>query len=146
MFNLIYHFHCHLFSNSSSSMANPSSNNIKELKEASGSDNLATAFKFLFSYQKSEEEGSLMRMWEERNQLEKVVEKLEVTMREAHQFGPYNEKAVDVISCLGESLERFRNRILLLTTLIDDIGDGIGDKNRQVKLMEYHEDFTSDED
>ena len=65
-------------------MANPSSNNINELKEASGSDNLATAFKVLFSNQMTEEEGSLMRMWEERNQLEKIVEKLVVTMREAH--------------------------------------------------------------
>lgn len=86
-----------------------------------------------------------MRMWEERNQLEKKVEKRAVTIRQAQQLGPYNEKAVDVLCSLVTTQERERNRILMLTDLINDISDGIGEY-RHVKLMEVHEELSSDDD
>ena len=113
--------------------------NISELKEACGSEDLATCFKFLFDSDISEEYGLLMRMGEERNQHRSKLDKLEVTIRETRYRGPFNEKAVDGLRCLLETHQRLLNRYQVLTTLIDEVRDGIVEKGRHVKLMEFGE-------
>ena len=127
-------------------MASTSSNNINEIKASSGSYNLATTFKFYFNNEITEEKGCLNRYLDERNQLEKKVEDRQVTLNETHHLRSFNQKAVQILRCLVETQERERKRILLLTALINDISDGIHEKERQAKLMEVHEQLSSDED
>ena len=122
-----------------------SSNNIKEIKEVSGSYNLATEFKGHFNNEITEDKSCLQRFEEERSQLEKKVEDRQVTLNEMQHLGPLNVKAIAIRHCLVETQERERNMIILLTHLIDDITDGIREKEQQTKLMEVHE-VPSDED
>ncbi|PWA73689.1 hypothetical protein CTI12_AA258190 [Artemisia annua] len=126
-------------------MASSSSNNINEIKEVSGSYNLAMAFKSHFNNEMTQEKGCLKRFVEKCNQLEKKVEDRQVPLKETHHLGPFNKKAVAILSCLVETQEREHNRIILLTALINDISDGIREKERQAKLMEVHEQVSSDE-
>ena len=116
-----------------------SSRNISELKQACGSNDLATAFKFLFQSQIIEEQGFLMRIGEERNQLRSKVEKSEITIAELRNRGPYNDKAVAALRCLVETHNRDLDRLRLLTSLIGETRDGIMEKERHVKLMEFDE-------
>ncbi|PWA88721.1 hypothetical protein CTI12_AA117310 [Artemisia annua] len=113
--------------------------NITELKEACGSADLATCFKFLFKSDLTEEHGFLMRMGEERNQLRSKAEKFEATIREARFRGPFNDKAVDAIRCLEETHLRMLDRLQVLDGLLDETRDGIIEKGRHVKLMEFDE-------
>ncbi|PWA46545.1 hypothetical protein CTI12_AA507600 [Artemisia annua] len=126
-------------SSSSNSESNNREPNISELKEACGSGDLATCFKFLFNSEIPEEYGFLVRMGEERNQLLSKVQKLEVTIRETRFRGPFNDKAVDALRCLIETHQRLLDRVQVLTTLIDEVPDGIVEKGRHVKLMEFDE-------
>ena len=82
---------------------------------------------------------------EERSQLEKKVEDRQVTLNETQHLASLNVKAAAIRGCLVETQERERNRIILLTNLINDITDGIREKEQQTKLMEVHE-VPSDED
>ena len=120
-------------------MASTSSNNINEIKASSGSYNLATSFKFYFNNEITEEKGCLKRYLDERNKLEKKVEDRQVTLNETHHLRPFNQKAIQILLSLVETQEREHKRILLLTDLINDISDGIHEKERQAKLMEVHE-------
>ena len=124
---------------SSNSESNNPEPNINELKEACGSHDLATCFKFLFKSEIPEEYGFLMRIGEERNQLRSKLEKWEATIRETRYRGPFNEKAVDGFRCLVETHKRMLDRFQVLTTLLDEVLDGIVEKGRHVKLMEFDE-------
>ncbi|PWA53758.1 reverse transcriptase domain-containing protein [Artemisia annua] len=97
--------------------------NITELKEACGSANLATCFKFLFKSELTEEHGFLMRMGEERNQLRSKAEKLEATIRETRFRGPFNDKAVDALHCLEETHVRLLDRLQVLDALLGETRD-----------------------
>ncbi|PWA77787.1 hypothetical protein CTI12_AA219280 [Artemisia annua] len=127
-------------------MASSSSNNINEIKEVSGSYNLATEFKSHVNNEITQEKGCLKRFVEERNELQKKVEDRQVPLNETRHLGPFKKKRVDILGCLLETQKRERNRIILLTALINDISDGIREKERQAKLMEVHEQVSSDED
>ena len=67
--------------------------NLNELKQASGTDNLADAFKVLIMHDKSEEQGLIMRIGEETAQLRAVMEKREQTKTEANSFGVFHPVA-----------------------------------------------------
>ncbi|PWA69468.1 hypothetical protein CTI12_AA297980 [Artemisia annua] len=127
-------------------MASSSSNNINEIKEVSGSYNLATEFKIHVNNQITQKKGCLKRYVEERNELQKKVEASQDPINVSHRLGPFKNKRGAIIGCLLETQKRERNRIILLTALINDISDGIREKERQAKLMEVHEQVSSDED
>ncbi|PWA51724.1 hypothetical protein CTI12_AA222920 [Artemisia annua] len=113
--------------------------NINELKQACGSQDLATCFKFLFNSDIAEDYGFIMRWGDERNQLRSKVEKSEQTIKEARHRGPFNEKAVDGLRCLLETHHRDLDMLQLLNNLLDLIRGGIEEKGRHVKLMEFNE-------
>ncbi|PWA81309.1 hypothetical protein CTI12_AA188840 [Artemisia annua] len=113
--------------------------NIKELKQACGSEDLATCFKFLFNSDIAEDYGFLMRWGDERNQLRSKVEKSEQTIKEARNHGPFNDKAVDGLRCLLETHQRDLDKLQLLNNLLGLTRDGIEEKGRHVKLMEFDE-------
>ena len=79
----------------------------------------------------------MKRYLDEHNQLEKKVEDHQVTLNETHHLRSFNEKAVQILRCLVETQERERKRILLLTALINDISDGIHEKERQASLWRF---------
>lgn len=126
-------------------MASTSSNNINEIKALSGSYNLATSFKFYINNEITEEKGCLKTYLDERNQLEKKVEDRQVTLNETHHLRSFNQKAVQILHRLVETQEKERKRILLLIALVNDISDGIHEKERQAKLIEVYEQLSSDE-
>jgi hypothetical protein len=123
-----------------------SSSNINEIKEVFLSYNLETEFKSHVNNEIIQEKGCLKRFVEERNELQKKVEDLQVPLKETRHLGPFKKKADAILSCLLETHERESNRTMMLTALINDIIDGIREKERQVKLMEVHEQVSSDED
>lgn len=93
---------------------------------------MATEFKFYFNNEITEEKGCLNRYLDERNKLEKKVEDRQVTLNETHHLRPFNQKAVQILRWLVETQERERKRI--------------HEKEHQAKLMEVHEQVSSDED
>lgn len=142
---LLFIFLSFSFSMASSLNSNASSRNepnISELMEACGSSNLATCFKFLFNSDLPEEHGFLMRIGEERNQIRSKTEKLEATIRETRFRGPFNDKAVDALRCLEETHVRLLDRLQVLDALIGETRDGIIEKGRHVKLMEFDESLS----
>ncbi|PWA57260.1 hypothetical protein CTI12_AA410890 [Artemisia annua] len=104
-------------------MASSSSNNVNEIKEVSWSYNMATEFKIFVNNRITQDKGCLIQYVEERNELQKKVEAIQ-----------------DPIS------KRDRNRINMLTAIINDIIDGIRELEGQAKLMKVHEQASSDED
>jgi hypothetical protein len=121
-------------------MASSSSfTNINEIKEVSGSYNLATEFKGHFNNEMTEDKSCLQRFVEE-----KKVEDRQVPLNETQHLAPLNVKAAAIRGCLVETQERECNRIILLTNLIGDITYGIREKEQQTKLMEVH-DIIDDE-
>ncbi|PWA69620.1 hypothetical protein CTI12_AA297490 [Artemisia annua] len=129
-------------SSSNISYSNNVEPNINELKQACGSKDLATCFKFLFNSDIAEDYGFLMRWGDERNQLRSKVEKSEQTIKEARHHGPFNEKDVDGLRCLLETHHRDLDKLQMLNNLLDLIRGGIEEKGRHIKLMEFNEVFV----
>ncbi|PWA76190.1 hypothetical protein CTI12_AA236190 [Artemisia annua] len=127
-------------------MASSFSNNVNEIKEVSWSYNLATEFKINVNNQITQDKGCLMRYVEERNELRKRVEASQDPISVSDRLGPFKKKRGAIIGCLIETQKRERNRIIMLTALINDIIDRIREKERQAKLIEVHEQVSSDED
>jgi hypothetical protein len=111
---------------------------------SSSSNNLATSVKRHFKKELTQERGCLKRFVKELNQLQKKVEDRQVPLNETHHLGPFNKNLDAILRCLIETQEMERNRIILLTALINDISDGIREKERQVKIMEVHEEVSSE--
>ena len=106
---------------------------------SSSSYNLATAVKRHFKKELTQERGRLKRFVKERNQIQKQVEDRQVVLNETQHLVPLDENRNAIIRSLIETQVRERNRIVLLTALINDISDGIQEKERQVQLMEVQE-------
>ena len=106
---------------------------------SSSSYNLATAVKRHFKKELTQERGRLKRFVKERNQIQKQVEDRQVALNETQHLVPLDENRNAIIRSLIETQVRERNRIVLLTALINDISDGIQEKERQVQLMEVQE-------
>ena len=119
-------------------------NNIEELKQAFGSDDLSTCFKYLFNNEISEDVGFLIRIGDECSQLRAKIAKRNNTIREAQFCGSFDSKAVNVLRCLLEIQQRERNRLQQLTAIIDEVHEGIQEKQRHVSLMEFDEEFPDD--
>lgn len=114
-------------------MASSSSHN-----SAARGYNMAKDFKRHLKKELTQEKLCLKRFVKERIQLEKKVEEREDPINLRNNMGPLSEKYSAMISCLVESQERHRHRIIMLNALIDDIRAGIQEKERQVKRMEVH--------
>ena len=106
---------------------------------SSSSYNLATAVKRHFKKELTQERGRLKRFVKERNQIQKQVEDRQVALNETQHLVPLDENRNAIIRSLIETQVRERNRIVLLTALINDITDGIQEKEHQVQLMEVQE-------
>lgn len=113
--------------------------NIQELLAACGSTDLATAFKYLFSCEVTEDRSLLNRLEEERDQLERKVHKRERTVMETHGYGPFIGEAVDGLKGLLELQRVDRDTLVALLALLDAVRDGIAVKERQIVLMEQNE-------
>ncbi|PWA40931.1 hypothetical protein CTI12_AA558770 [Artemisia annua] len=140
-----------------------SSNNVNEIKEVSWSYNMATEFKIFVNNRITQDKGCLIRYVEERNELRKKVkasqdpisernelrkkvETIQDPISVSERLGPFKKKNGAIIGCLVETQKRDRNRINMLTALINDIIDGIRELEGQAKLMKVHEQASSDED
>jgi hypothetical protein len=106
---------------------------------SSSSYNLATVVKRHFKKELTQERGRLKRFVKEHNQIEKQVEDRQVALNETQHLVPLDENIDAIIRSLIETQVREHNRIVLLTALINDISDGIQEKERQVQLMEVQE-------
>jgi uncharacterized protein YdcH (DUF465 family) len=100
---------------------------------------LATAVKRHFNKELTQERGRLKRFVKEHNQLQKQVEDRQVALNETQHLVPLDQNTDAIIRSLIETQVRERNRIVLLTALINDINDRIQEKERQVQLMEVQE-------
>ncbi|PWA36621.1 hypothetical protein CTI12_AA598030 [Artemisia annua] len=127
-------------------MASSSSHNVNEIEEVSWSYNMATEFKIFVNNRITQDKGCLIRYVEERNELRKKVEASQDLISVSEPMGQLKKKTRAIIGCMVETQKRDRNRINLLTALIDDIIDGIRKMEGQAKLMEVHEQASSDED
>ena len=87
----------------------------------------------------TQERGRLKRFVKERKQLQKQVEDRQFALNETQHLGPLNLNSDAIIRSLIETHVRERNRIVMLTDLINDINDGIQEKERQVQFMEVQE-------
>ncbi|PWA46233.1 hypothetical protein CTI12_AA509850 [Artemisia annua] len=83
---------------------------------------------------------------EERNELRKKVEASQDPISMSEPQSLLKKKTRAIIGCMVETQKRGRNRINLLTALINDIIDGIREMEGQAKLMEIQEQASSDED
>ena len=118
--------------------------NIDELKRAAGSEKLADAFKLLFAHDKSEEQGFLMRLGEESDQLRAVIEKREQTITEADSFGHFNFVAATGHDCLFVSQMRDRRKLDLLAQLLLLAREGMDEKDGHMEMIEDAEDSDDD--
>ncbi|PWA84016.1 hypothetical protein CTI12_AA054440 [Artemisia annua] len=127
-------------------MASSSSNNVNEIKEVSWSYNMATEFKIFVNNRITQDKRCLIRYVEERNEHQKKVEASQDPISVSEPQGLLKKKTGAIIGCMVETQKRDRNRINLLTALINDIIDEIREMEGQAKLMEVHEQASSDED
>ncbi|PWA39831.1 hypothetical protein CTI12_AA465290 [Artemisia annua] len=107
---------------------------------------MATEFKIFVNNRITQDKGCLIRYVEERNELRKKVEASQDPISVSERLGPFKEKNGAIIGCLVETQKRDRNRINVLTALINDIIDGIRELEGQAKLMKVHEQASSNED
>ncbi|PWA77125.1 hypothetical protein CTI12_AA227940 [Artemisia annua] len=106
---------------------------------------MATEFKNFVNNQITQEKSCFIRYVEERNELRKRVEASQDPINVSDGM-PFKTKHSAIIGCLRETQKMDRNRIIMLTALINDIIDGIREKECQVKLLEVNEQVSSDTD
>ncbi|PWA50950.1 hypothetical protein CTI12_AA317440 [Artemisia annua] len=127
-------------------MASSSSNNVNEIKEVTSSHIMSTEFKIFVNNRITQDKRCLIRYVEERNELRKKVEASQDPISTSEPQSLLKKKTRAIIGCMVETQKRDRNRINLLTALINDIIDGIREMEGQAKLMEIQEQASSDED
>ena len=105
--------------------------NLSELKEATGSDDVGDAVKYLIKSDKKEEKSFLIRMGEESVQLREVIEKREQTIDEAASFGRANHVATTGHYGLAEIQMKDRMKLDLVLTR-----EGLDEKDEHVERIE----------
>lgn len=114
--------------------------NLDELKEACGSEDLSVAFSFLFSHEIIDDEGFLIRVGEECNQLRAKIIKRDQNICELESLGALTEADSKTWDCLVETQERGIWRLRHLTSILVEAREGVVEKKAYVTTMAPNED------
>lgn len=113
---------------------------LMELKAFSGSEELHEAFKFLYTYERAEDEVFIQFLGERRDELQASIERRSARLADLWKLNhDEEESAGDVYDCEHKFLVKQRARLEVLTGLLFELRQGVIEKDESISILEVYD-------